>query len=68
MANQLPDRDTVIATLLFSLAVAKGENVQADDDQNPTILISKDCLEANSVYDCVMTETEDGNLRVTLKR
>ena len=68
MSKELPDRDSIIASLLFHLWVEAPRYKEIDNDGNPTAVISKDNIDGTQGYDVVMTETAEGDVRITLKK
>ena len=69
MAKELPDRDTIIASLWFTLCQRdKHCKLEKDDNGDVTFVMHKASIEGNRGYDAVLTETDDGHVRVTLKR
>lgn len=67
MPTTLPDLDMVIASLLFQ-GLVDNKRCDVDEDGNPTIVISNSDVDSNRGYHAELTETDDGDIRITLKR
>ena len=68
MAKELPDRDTIIVSMFYEMVAKHGVKKHTDDDGNDYIVWHKDDFKYNTGYDVVMTRTDDGDIRITLKR
>ena len=67
MPKEQPDRDIVIASLLFQLCVENDNYRNEDKDGNLTVRIADSYIAGNRGYDAVLTREKDA-VRLTLKR
>ena len=67
VGEELPDRDSVIASLYFELG-KHGHPLEVNDEGDVSFTIHKDSINGNRGYDAKFRQTEGGHLNVTLER